>query len=59
MKEFEPKRKNKIITKEFLAKYSYVFVLTILLIGGITYSYTFFIQNKKISSGRIVHILIV
>ncbi len=53
MQEFEPKRKNKILTKEFLAKYAYVFVLAILLIGGITYGYTFFVQNKKIASGSI------
>ena len=53
MNEFEPKKKTKIINKEFLAKHSYVFVLALLLIGGISYGYTFFTQNMKISSGSI------
>ena len=53
MQEFEPKRKNKILTKEFIGKYAYVLVLAVLLIGGISYGYTFFIQNKKITSGSI------
>ena len=53
MEEFEPKRKSKIIDKEFIAKYSYVFVLAILLIGGISYGYTFFTENRKIASGSI------
>ena len=53
MQEFEPKRKTKILTKEFLSKNVYVLVLAVLLLGGITYGYTFFIQNKKIASGSI------
>ena len=53
MEEFEPKRKYKMINKAFLAKYSYVLVLAVLLIGGISYGYTFFIQNRKIASGSI------
>ena len=53
MQEFEPKRKNKVLTKEFVGKYAYVLILAVLLIGGISYGYTFFIQNKKITSGSI------
>ena len=53
MVEFEPKKKIKIINKEFIAKYAYVFVLAVLLIGGISYGYTFFTQNRKIASGSI------
>lgn len=53
MVEFEPKRKNKIVDKQFIAKYSYVLVLALLLIGGISYGYTFFKENRKISSGSI------
>ena len=53
MQEFEPKRKTKIFTKEFLSKYAYIFVLAILLVGGISYGLTFFIQNKKITTGSI------
>lgn len=53
MQEFEPKIKNKVVTKEFLAKYAYILVLAVLLIGGISYGYTFFVQNRKIASGSI------
>ena len=53
MEEFEPKRRFKIINKELIAKYAYVFVLAVLLIGGISYGYTFFTQNRKIVSGSI------
>ena len=48
MEEFEPKRKVKIVTKEFLAKNAYIFVLAIVMIFGVAYGYTFFVQNKKI-----------
>ena len=53
MEEFEPKKRFKIISKEFIAKYSYVLVLAVLLIGGISYGYTFFTENRKIASGSI------
>ncbi len=53
MEEFEPKRKSKILTKEFIGKYAYIFVLAILLVGGISYGYTFFTENRKIASGSI------
>ncbi len=53
MQEFEPKLKNKIVTKEFVGKYIYAFILGVILIGGISYGYTFFIQNKKVTSGSI------
>ncbi len=53
MQEFEPKKRNKILTKEFVSKYAYAFVMAVLLIGGISYGYTFFVQNKKIASGSI------
>ena len=45
MQEFEPKKKVKIFTKEFLARYAYIFVIAIILIGGISYGYTFFVQK--------------
>ncbi len=53
MQEFIPERKQKIVTKEFIAKYAYIFVLAILLVGGISYGYTFFKENRKIASGSI------
>ena len=53
MEEFEPKIKTKILTKDFIARYAYIFVLAILLVGGISYGYTFFTENRKIASGSI------
>lgn len=53
MQEFEPKLKRKRITKVTIAKYIYVLVIGLFLMGGISYSYTFFNQNKKIASGSI------
>ncbi len=53
MEELEPKKKSIVIDKKFIAKYSYVLVLAVLLIGGISYGYTFFVQNRKIASGSI------
>ena len=53
MEEFEPKVKTKILTKDFIARYAYIFVLAILLVGGISYGYTFFTENRKIASGSI------
>ena len=53
MEELEPRLKNKILTKEVIGKYIYVFVLAVILIGGISYGYTFFIQNDKVASGSI------
>ena len=53
VREFKPKTKQKILTKEFLAKYTYILLLSVLLIGGISYGYTFFTQNKKIADGSI------
>ena len=53
MEEFEPKKKIKIFTKEFMGKYVYVLVLAVLLLGGVSYGATFFIQNYKIASGSI------
>ena len=53
MEELEPKKRLNVFNKEFLAKYSYVLVLAVLLIGGISFSYTFFTQNRKIASGSI------
>ena len=54
MKEFEPKLKKKRITKTTVAKYAYILVIGLFLMGGISYGYTFFNQNKKIASGSIV-----
>lgn len=53
MQEFEPKLKKKRITKVTIAKYIYVLVIGLFLMGGISYGYTFFNQNKKIASGSI------
>lgn len=53
MEEFEPKLKRKKITKVTVAKYAYVLVIGLFLMGGISYGYTFFNQNKKIASGSI------
>ena len=53
MQEFEPKKKEKFFTKEFISKNIYVLVLAVLLLGGITYGYTFFKENKKVASGSI------
>ena len=53
MEEFEPKLKRRKITKVTVAKYAYVLVIGMFLMGGISYSYTFFNQNKKIASGSI------
>ena len=53
MEDFEPKVKTKILTKDFIARYAYIFVLAILLVGGISYGYTFFTENRKIASGSI------
>ncbi len=53
MEEFESKRKIKILTKEFISKNIYVLVLAVLLLGGITYGYTFFKENMKVASGSI------
>ena len=53
MEEFEPRKKIKIFTKEFYMKYSYVFIIGLVLLLGISYSYTFFVQNKKIASGSL------
>ena len=53
MEEFEPRKKINIFTKEFFSKYSYVFILALILIIGTSYSLTFFIQNKKIASGSL------
>ena len=54
MKEFEPKKKIKIFTKEFFIKYSYVFILAIILFLGTSYSLTYFVQKMNIASGSIV-----
>ena len=53
MEEFEPKLKRKKITKVTVAKYAYVLVIGLFLMGGISYGYTFFNQNKKITSASI------
>ena len=53
MEEFEPKKKIKIFTREFFMKYSYVFILALVLLIGTSYSLTFFVQNKKIVSGSL------
>ena len=53
MKEFEPKLKKKIFTKEFFSKYIYIFVIALCLLLGVSYSLTFFVQNENITTGNI------
>ena len=53
MEEFEPKKKLKIFTKEFYVKYSYVFIIAIILFIGTSFSLTFFTQNYRIASGSL------
>ena len=53
MKEFVPKKKIKIFNREFMIKYSYVFVLAIILFIGTSYSLTFFTQNMRIATGSL------
>ena len=53
MEEFEPRLKSKKVIKVTLAKYVYILFIAIFLIGGISYSYTFFTQNIKVASGSI------
>ena len=53
MEEFEPRKKIKIFTKEFYAKYSYVFIIAIVLFIGTSFGLTFFTQNMKIASGSL------
>ena len=53
MEEFEPKKKVKIFTKEFYMKYSYVFIVAIILFLGTSFGLTFFTQNLNIASGSL------
>ena len=53
MEEFEPKKKIKIFTKEFYIKYSYVFIIAIVLFIGTSFGLTFFTQNLKIATGSL------
>ena len=53
MKEFEPKLKTKFFSREFFSKYIYIFVVGLCLLLGVSYSLTFFIQNKNIATGSI------
>lgn len=53
MQDIEPKKKIKIFTREFMAKYSYVFILALILIIGTSYGLTFFTQNMKITTGSL------
>lgn len=53
MREFEPKLKQKIFTREFFSKYIYIFVVGLFLLLGVSYSLTFFVQNKNVATGSI------
>ena len=53
MKEFEPKLKTMVFSREFFSKYIYIFIIGLCLLLGVSYSLTFFIQNKNIATGSI------
>ena len=53
MNQIEPKLKKEIFTKEFFSKYIYIIIIGLCLLLGVSYSLTFFIQNKSIAAGRI------
>lgn len=53
MREFEPRLKSKKISKVTIAKYIYILVIAVFLLGGISYGYTFFTQNIKVANGSI------
>ena len=55
MEEFEPKLKvkEKTFNRAFFSKYIYIFIIGLCLLLGVSYSLTFFIQNKTIATGRI------
>ena len=53
MEEFVPKKKIKILNKEFYLKYSYVFIIALVLFIGTSFGLTFFTQNLNIASGSL------
>ena len=42
-----------MFTKEFYLKYSYVFIIALILFLGTTFGLTFFTQNMNIASGSL------
>ena len=53
MEEFEPKLKRKIFNRQFFSKYVYVLVVGLILLLGVSYSITFFVQNKSVATGTL------
>ncbi len=53
MDDFEPQKKDKIFTKSFISKYLYIIVIGLVVLFGTSYSLTFFVQDKKITSGSL------
>ena len=53
MDNFEPQKKDKIFTKSFISKYLYIIVIGLVVLFGTSYSLTFFVQDKKITSGSL------
>ena len=54
MKEQEPLKRIRVFNKEFVSKYLYIFIVGLILLLGVSYSITFFIQNTSIASGSFV-----
>ena len=52
----EPKlkeKKNSFSIKYFLSKYIYIFIIGIVLLAGVSYGLTFFVNNEQIATGDI------
>ncbi len=53
MREFKPKIDKRSFPKRFLLKYVYLLVIGVSLLFGVSYSATFFVQNKTIATGSL------
>ncbi len=53
MREFKPKSDRRSFPKRFLLKYVYLLVIGVSLLFGVSYSMTFFVQNKTIATGSL------
>lgn len=53
MREFKPKIDKRSFPKRFLLKYVYLLVIGVSLLFGVSYSMTFFVQNKTIATGSL------
>ncbi len=54
MREFEPKRKLNFFDIDFVFNNLYIIVLGLVFLFGVSYSLTFFVQNKSVASGSLV-----